>query len=149
MKIRLKISKAHYESVRQELETAGIGIEDTAPYVLTEADSPGVFLDVRTAEGERMKLAANEIVFIESYGPNVDVHAKSGVYASSDPLYKIAAELDPERFIRVSNSVIVARKHVKKIRPSLSMKFVLTLSDGTLVDVTRSYYGAFREFFHI
>ena len=85
MKIRLKISKAHYESVRQELETAGIGIEDTAPYVLTEADSPGVFLDVRTAEGERMKLAANEIVFIESYGHNVDVHAKSGGLRSAVP----------------------------------------------------------------
>ncbi|MBQ5953609.1 MAG: LytTR family transcriptional regulator [Lachnospiraceae bacterium] len=149
MKIRLKISKAHYDSVRQELETAGIGIDDEAPYVLTEAGSSGIFLAVRTADGERIRLPAQEIIFVESYGHSVDVHAKSGVYASSDPLYKLAAELDPEKFLRISNSVIVARKHVKKIRPSLSMKFVLTLSDGTLVDVTRSYYGAFREFFNI
>ena len=27
--------------------------------------------------------------------------------------------------------------------------FVLTLSDGTLVDVTRSYYNTFKEFFRI
>ena len=149
MKIRLQLTKAHYDPVRRELEGAGIGIDDEAPYVLTEADSPGVFLAVRTADGERMKLPANEIIFVESYGHNVDVHAKSGVYGGTDPLYKIAAELDPARFLRISNSVIVARKHVKKIRPTLSMKFVLTLSDGTLVDVTRSYYGAFREFFNI
>ena len=149
LKIRLQLTKANYEPVRRELEGAGIGIDDEAPYVLTEADSPGVFLAVRTAEGDRMKVPAAEIIFIESYGHNVDVHAKSGVYASSDPLYKLAAELDPAKFLRISNSVIVARRHVKKIRPTLSMKFVLTLSDGTLVDVTRSYYGAFREFFNI
>ena len=149
MKIRLQLTKANYEPVRRELEGAGIGIDDEAPYVLTEAGSPGVFLAVRTAEGERMKLPPNEIIFVESYGHSVDVHAKSGVYASSDPLYKLAAELDPAKFLRISNSVIVARRHVKKIRPTLSMKFVLTLSDGTLVDVTRSYYGAFREFFNI
>ena len=29
------------------------------------------------------------------------------------------------------------------------MKYVLTLSDGTLVDVTRSYYADFRRFFNI
>ena len=45
--------------------------------------------------------------------------------------------------------MIIARRHVKKIRPALSMKFILTLSDGTVVDVTRSYYSAFREFFNI
>ena len=149
MKIRLKISRANYDSVRQELETAGIGIDEEAPYVLTEAGASSAFLAVRTADGERMRLPAGEIIFIESYGHSVDVHAKSGTYASTDPLYKIAAELDPARFVRISSSVIVARKHVKKIRPSLSMKYVLTLSDGTLVDVTRSYYGAFREFFNI
>ena len=149
MKIRLQLTKANYEPVRRELEGAGIGIDDEAPYVLTEAGSPGVFLAVRTADGERVMLPAGEVIFVESYGHSVDVHAKSGVYASGDPLYKIAAGLDPARFIRVSNSVIVARRHVKKIRPSLSMKYVLTLSDGTLVDVTRSYYGAFREFFNI
>jgi two-component system response regulator LytT len=29
------------------------------------------------------------------------------------------------------------------------MKYILTMSDGTLVDVTRSYYSDFRRFFKI
>ena len=45
--------------------------------------------------------------------------------------------------------MIIAGKHVKKIRPSLSMKYILTMTDGTLVDVTRSYYSEFRRFFNI
>ena len=43
----------------------------------------------------------------------------------------------------------IAKSSVKKIRPALTMKFVLTLSDGSLVDVTRSYYTNFRRFFNI
>ena len=146
MKIRLQLTKAHYEPVRRELEGAGIGIDDEAPYVLTEAESPGVFLAVRTAEGDRMRVPAAEIIFIASYGHNVDVHAKSGVYASSDPPYKLAAELDPAKFLRISNSVIIQRRHVKKIIPSMSMKFVLVLADGSKADVTRCYYNSFKEF---
>ncbi|MBQ5989440.1 MAG: hypothetical protein IJL67_08100 [Oscillospiraceae bacterium] len=38
-------------------------------------------------------------------------------------------------------------EYVKKIRPALSMKYVLTMTNGTLVDVTRSYYSEFRKFF--
>ena len=29
------------------------------------------------------------------------------------------------------------------------MKFVLTMADGAKVDVTRTYYNSFKEFFHI
>ena len=64
-------------------------------------------------------------------------------------MYELESLLDPNKFLRVSKSVIIARKHVKKIRPSLSMKYILTMSDGTLVDVTRSYYSDFRRFFGI
>ena len=149
MKIRLQIRKPQADEVRRELEDAGIVIDENAPYVLSEAAASGAFLTVRGAEGERVRIAADGIIFIESYGHNVDVHTTDGTYAGTEPLYRLAAALDPAQFLRISNSVIIARRHVKKIRPSLSMKFVLTMSDGTIVDVTRSYYGAFREFFGI
>ncbi|MBO4838678.1 MAG: LytTR family transcriptional regulator [Lachnospiraceae bacterium] len=149
MRIRLQIRKPQADEVRRELEDAGIVIDEKAPYVLSEAAGAGAFLTVRGTDGSRERVAADGIIFIESYGHNVDVHTTEGTYAGTEPLYQLAAALDPAQFLRISNSVIIARKHVKKIRPSLSMKFVLTLSDGTLVDVTRSYYGAFREFFNI
>ena len=57
--------------------------------------------------------------------------------------------LDNTKFIRVSNCAIIARLHVKRIKPSISMKFILTMSDGSLVDVTRSYYSSFKDFFGI
>ena len=149
MKIRLLVSEKHYESLRLKLEQAGFSVDDEAPFVLSEAGEWPDFLGVRNRVGDKLRIRTDSIIFIESYGHNVEIHTPEGVYASRDRLYQLAAFLDPGAFIRISQSVIIARKHVKKIRPSLSKKFVLTLSDGTLVDVTRSYYSAFREFFGI
>ena len=64
-------------------------------------------------------------------------------------MYQLETLLDPQEFLRVSKSVIISKKHIKRIRPSLSQKFILTLTDGTLVDVTRSYYNDFKRFFNI
>ena len=37
----------------------------------------------------------------------------------------------------------------RKTYPALSAKFILTLTDGAQVDVTRSYYYIFKDFFEI
>ena len=60
-----------------------------------------------------------------------------------------AAYTRAEKFLRVSNSVIVARAAIVRISPALSMKFTLTLSDKRRVDVTRSYYYTFKEYMGI
>ena len=71
------------------------------------------------------------------------------LHGAMDRLYKIFNQLDPEKFLRISNSVVISRRSVVKITPTLSMKFILTMSDGKNVDVTRSYYYIFKENFGI
>ena len=149
MKFRLNVRREREEALTKELARHGIGIDDSADLILSEADAGLTHLPVRDTRGERLHIPADSILFIESYGHDVDVHTTDGIYASQDRIYQLEQRLDPTEFLRVSQSVIVSRRHVKKIRPSLSMKFVLTLSDGTLVDVTRSYYSAFKDFFGI
>ncbi|MBP3728969.1 MAG: LytTR family transcriptional regulator [Lachnospiraceae bacterium] len=149
MKIRLLVRETHREEITEKLEKAGFQIDDEAPFLLSETQVHPAFLSLRDSRGERVRLAVEDIIFIESYGRRVEVHTAQGSYQAADRLYQLAEMLDPGRFLRISNSVIIARRHVKKIRPALSLKFVLTLSDGTVVDVTRSYYSAFREFFNI
>ena len=43
----------------------------------------------------------------------------------------------------------IEKELLKKIKPALSSKFVLIMSNDMSVDVTRSYYNIFRDSFGI
>lgn len=150
MNIRLNVSDEHYDEIEQKLTAAGFVIDDEAEYVLTEQGRFAGHLSVKTKEGEKLRISVDDIVYIESLGHDVLVHATDGsCYYAYDRLYQLCVTLDSSSFLRVSNCAIIAKRHVKKIKPSISMKFVLVMSDGALVDVTRSYYNSFRSFFQI
>ncbi len=150
MKIRLNISDEHYEEVKSKLLQAGFEIDEEGEFILSEAGTRALaFVIARDEKGQKVHVAADDIIYIESFGHDVEVHTAEGRFLAVDRLYQIADMLDRKEFCRVSNSVIISRKHVTRIRPALSMKFVLTMADGTQVDVTRSYYYAFKEFFGI
>ncbi|MBQ6549873.1 MAG: LytTR family transcriptional regulator [Lachnospiraceae bacterium] len=149
MKLRISVSEGKYDSVINDLAAHGIEISDDAEFMVTEASRYPAFLSVRNDEKERERLLTDEIVYIEAFGKEIEIHTMEETFTALDRMYQLESLLDPQEFLRISKSVIVAKKHVKKIRPSLSMKYILTLSDGTLADVTRSYYSDFRRSFNI
>ena len=149
MKLRISVSEGKNDSVINDLAAHGIEISDDAEFMVTEASRYPAFLSVRNDEKERERLLTDEIVYIEAFGKEIEIHTMEETFTALDRMYQLESLLDPQEFLRISKSVIISRKHVKKIRPSLSMKYILTLSDGTLADVTRSYYSDFRRFFNI
>lgn len=150
MKIKLDISNERYGEIKFALEERGIEIDDTADLVLCETNS---FIDNLTVREKgtnaRIILSVEDIVYIESFGHVVEVQTQEAVYQATDRLYRIASLLDPAKFLRISNSVVIARSRVKRITPTLSSKFILTMTNGKCVDVTRSYYYIFKEYFGI
>ena len=149
MKIRISVSEEKYDLVKDYMAGHGIEISDDGEYMITEAQKFPDFLTARDEKRERVNISVGDIVYIEAYGKDIEIHTGQGTYFAQDRMYQLEELLDPQVFLRVSKSVIISRRHVKKIRPSLSMKYILTMTDGTLVDVTRSYYGDFRRFFGI
>lgn len=150
MEIKLAVSNERYEEIKNALLDRGITVSDSAELVLYEADRYTDNLIVKgQGDSARFVVPASEIIIIESFGHTVEVHTKSGTYRSCDRLYQLANLLDPDKFLRISNSVIIAKDKVKQITPSLSMKFSLTMENGKRVDVTRSYYYIFKEAFGI
>lgn len=150
MEIKLAVSNERYEEIKNALLDRGITVSDSAELVLYEADRYTDNLIVKGQEDSaRYVVPASEIIIIESFGHTVEVHTKSGTYRSCDRLYQLANLLDPDKFLRISNSVIIAKDKVKQITPSLSMKFSLTMENRKKVDVTRSYYYIFKEAFGI
>lgn len=150
MKVKLEVSRERLEEVREMLRNHGIETDDEAELVLSERSRPLDVLTVREpGSGAYNVLRAEEIILMESFGHTVEVHTAQGIYQVTEPLYKLAALLDPEKFLRVSNSVVIAKGKVRRIAPTLSMKFVLTMEGGRTVDVTRSYYYIFKDAFGI
>ena len=149
MKIRISVSEEKRRDVTDFIHAHGIETGEDADYILTESDRYPAFLSVRNDKKEHVELSISKVCFIEAYGKDIEIHTDEGVFLSQDRMYQLEELLDPQAFLRISKSVIVAKRHIKKIRPSLSMKFILTLTDGTIVDVTRSYYSDFKRFFNI
>ena len=150
MKIRLAISDENMDKVRSLLESKGIEIDDDAEFVLTEKDKKvGHIAAKHPKTGDKTFISVDDIIYIESYGHQIEIVTNEGMYLGREPLYQLEGLLDNNKFTRVSKSSIIAKKHVKKIIPSLAMKFTLIMSDGNKLEVTRNYYSSFKEAFRI
>ncbi|MFT3952488.1 MAG: LytTR family DNA-binding domain-containing protein [Oscillospiraceae bacterium] len=149
MKLKLAVSDERYDELKDFFTTLGVEIDDDAELVLTEQTCYAGHIPVRRENGDRVRIAVGEIVLAESFGHEIVIRCNGGAYRSADSLSQLEKSLDPALFLRVSSSAIVARKKIKFIKPALSSKFILTMTNGSLVTVTRSYYNIFREQFGI
>ena len=149
-KIRLEINDDDYPEISERLKAAGFEIvEEDEQYVLMEKDIYVSYLSVRDKVGDRIHLPVKDIIYMESYGHNIDITTPKGRYQSSESLKRLNELLNPSEFVRISNSVIINRNHLKEIIPTLTMKFMLRMSNNDIVEVTRSYYGSFRDYMNI
>ena len=150
LKVKLSVSQDRYDEIKNALLAHGIEIEETADLVLSESNRYLNTLLVKELEtNQQVFLSIQEIVSIEAFGHSVEVFTQNKSYQLKERLYKIEALLDPEKFLRVSHSVVIAKDKVRAISPTLSMKFIVTMSDTRTIVVTRSYYYIFRESFGI
>ena len=108
--------------------------------ILTEEDYTGETIECKDAE---------DICYMESVGHDVYVHTNDRKYRTKYRIYQLEGLLPPDRFIRISNSIIIKRNAIRHIKPALSSKFYLTLKTGDVVDVTRTYFHKFKEFYGI
>lgn len=148
MKIKLSVSKDLYPLLLEKLSTAGFEISNDAELILTENKENIDYISCKK-DGEAHHIPVEGIVYIESMGHDVFIHTKSECFKSADRLWQFEKSLNPDVFLRISNSVIINTKTVKGIKAALSQKFVVTLSQGSKVDVTRSYYYIFKNKFGI
>ena len=148
MKIKLQVHENKYDAIARELRALGIELDDDADLVLSEKDDFPDYLMVKDKDG-LCRLPTDDIIFIESFSHDIIVHATTGDYRCSERLRGLEGTLDPDRFLRVSNSMIIAIDRVRRIRPTLFCKYILTMDGGAEVHVTRSYYFIFKEKFRI
>ena len=142
--MKLNLQLAPDDPLLRELEALGIEHDPAAAYVVRKKTKETAYLPARQGEAG-FYLDVRELLYAESMGHDVLLHTADGTYHSADRLKQLEKVLDGETFLRISNSCIVNLKQVKRIESSLLQKFILHLSDGSRVDVTRTYYYIFKE----
>lgn len=148
LKIKLEVSNEKYKETERLLIEAGFELDDDAEFVLTQRGHYSDFLSGKKDEAS-CHIPVGEIVYIESMGHDIIIHTADAAYRCGERLWQLEKSLNPSEFLRISNSVFIAKKHIKRIKSALSQKFIVTLSDGSTVDVTRSYYYIFKNVFGI
>ena len=148
MRIKLRLNKTTQESIQGELTEKNIEISEESKLILTEEDYIGDTLECRDEEGIVIVNTEN-ICYMESVGHDVYVYAENMQYKTRLRIYQLEKLLPPDQFIRISNSIIIKKNSIRHIKPALSCKFYLTLINGDVVDVTRTYYYKFKEFYGI
>lgn len=148
MRIKLRLNSEMQECVKKELTEKGIEISEDTSLILTEEGYNSGKISCKDKDGIVI-VEMSEIYYVESMGHDVFVHTKDNTYKTDLRLYRVEQQLPKDEFLRISNSVIIKRDVIKKIRPGLSSKFYLTLKNGDNVDVTRTYYYKFKEFYGI
>ena len=148
MKIKLQVSDETLTELSHKLIEMGFELCDDADYILIERNRYSNYIACRNGE-ILCHIPTDEVLYIESMGHDITLHTANREYKCSDPLSQLEKFLNPNEFLRISKSVIISAKQVKGIRAALSQKFIVTLSNGDKVDVTRSYYYIFKNFFGI
>lgn len=109
--------------------------------------------DVATARGRdrfvvkhggRLRLVhAAEIRWIEARGNYVHLHTADGPFLLRETLTALATGLDPERFLRVHRSALVALPEVTAMERQPSGDYELLLRCGERVPMSRTHKAAF------
>ncbi|MGN0395045.1 MAG: LytTR family DNA-binding domain-containing protein [Coprococcus sp.] len=148
MKLKLLVSKEHYSQIAGELAEKGIEIDENSSLILSECNTYATYLIGRRND-EIFRLKTEDIIHIESFAHDVIAYTERGSYRINERLKTLSNLLDPQIFIRISNSVILSVNHIQSIKPAFTQKFIVTMVNGAKVDVTRTYYYIFKEFIGI
>jgi two-component system, LytTR family, response regulator len=105
---------------------------------LPKAGSPLERLIIRN--GSRIAtLAIDDIDWIEAQDYYAEIHAGGSTYLVRQSLQKLAASLDPGRFVRIHRKTIVNVRRVKELEPMFHGEYVVFLHDGTRLKLSRTF----------
>jgi two-component system LytT family response regulator len=129
-------ARAHVALVRERAAAPSIGD--------TEAPKPLERLTVKT-DGRVVFVDTARIDWVESVGDHVRVHAGAESHLLRATMQAMERQLDPARFVRIHRTAIVAMPAIRELRPYSRGEYVVVLSDGTRLPLSRRYRSAVVE----
>ena len=98
-----------------------------------------------TADGERVNLATEAILYIESVDKRTFIYTESRILMTDKRLYELEELLDRRDFFRCSKSTIVHLNKVVKLKPEITRNMIATLSNGENIVISRRYASELKK----
>jgi two-component system LytT family response regulator len=99
---------------------------------------------VRAAKGYYF-VRADEVEWVDAQGNYMRLHTPGRSHMVRATMKSFIHQLDPERFVRVHRSAIVAVDCIERIEPHEHGEYRLTLRDGTRLTSSRAHSAALRR----
>lgn len=90
-------------------------------------------------DGEIHVMAPEDILWIESDGDYVRLHASDKSRFVRMSLLKMMEKLDPAHFVRIHRSTIVNLRHMRKASAALYGEYTVELTNGAKLKVSRTF----------
>jgi len=95
--------------------------------------------------GKLFFLRTDEIDWIEAAGNYVRVHVGSESHLLRETMASLETKLDQDRFCRIHRSRIVNMERIKEMQPWFSGEYVVILTTGTRLTLSRGYREKLQE----
>ena len=117
MKIKLIASDENYDKIAGELKERGIEISDVSNLVLTEQNTVISHI-IGRKDDAIYRLDLKNVTHFESFAHDVIAYTNKDQYKVNETLKSLTTILDPNSFIRISNSCIISVDHIENIKSS-------------------------------
>jgi len=116
--------------------------------VVALTKQPDFITTLVVADGsKKLAIETQDILFFSANPPYINIHHKTKRYLHNDTLKSISAKLDERQFIRIHKSVIVNMAKVQSYQSRLNGDYDLTMTDGTILRLSRNYAATFKHSF--
>ena len=107
-----------------------------------EADGPWLRRLLVRSPGHVRLLPVEDILWIDAIHNAVKLHSLQGEFRQRQSIAALAAQLDPERFVRIHRSTVVQLDTVREFRVNARGQYSAVMPGGAKLTVSRSFHDA-------
>jgi two-component system, LytTR family, response regulator len=135
-RLRASLTRARQRARSNEgrIPRRGIGLREACDHALTNLDR----VVVKT-KGKLQFIDYDEIYWIEAAANYVRIHTETESYLVRTTIGAVERGIDSQRFLRIHRSIIVNFRHVRELEPCNSNEYIVTLTNGKSLSLSRSH----------
>ena len=111
-----------------------------------KADNEGVLRRFPVRRGNQFTFVpVDDVDWIEGLGDYAGLHVGNRTHLIREALTSLEGRLDRKQFVRIHRSTIVQVDRIVRVEPSVNRDAVLTLRDGKMLRLSRTYRSHLEE----